>query len=91
MPSKQPDVPPCSHHWEIEGAEIRSDGSSLGVCKLCKAERMFRNTLDAANEDPRHVARAGAGGLRPKRRAGEIQIEEDTYDLDQLLQRLRLA
>lgn len=38
------DKAPCAHHWEIE----RANGpTSRGICKFCRDQRDFSNTIDS--------------------------------------------
>ena len=43
----------CRHHWLIEAA---GGPTSKGVCRVCGAERQFRNSLDNAPWDNRESA-----------------------------------
>ena len=47
----------CSHHWVIEGAR---GPTSKGICRLCGAEKGFRNYLEGARLDNDATQDSGA-------------------------------
>ena len=56
---------PCTHHWMIETS---SGPNSKGVCRLCKEEREFDNSLDASYwaEQAKKTREATADAQVPK-------------------------
>ena len=56
----------CSHHWVIEGA---GGPTSKGICRLCGAEKDFRNYLEGArwdNDTPQGSSALATGIARSK-------------------------
>ena len=47
----------CSHHWVIEGA---GGPTSKGMCRLCGAEKDFKNYLEGARWDNGATQDSGA-------------------------------
>ena len=61
---QQPDQ--CPHHWVIEGA---GGPTSKGLCRLCGADRDFKNYLEGArwdNDTPQGSSALATGIARSK-------------------------
>ncbi len=65
----------CFHHWLIDSP---SGPTSTGVCRLCGAEREFRNFLEGARwEDDSSSGQAAASvAVRPSASIDASQDEE---------------
>ena len=65
----------CPHHWVIEGA---GGPTSKGLCRLCGAEKDFKNYLESArwDTDTPQDSRAVATGIAGSKRADPSSEDE---------------
>ena len=63
----------CRHHWLID---VAGGPKSRGVCRICGAERLFKNALDSAEWDNSDSTYASA----PRVTVAAVSSDDDSAD-----------
>ena len=64
----------CQHHWMID---VAGGPESRGVCRICGAERLFKNALDRVEWDNGEFTSAVAPGISVAAASSDDESADD--------------